>query len=542
MPTRNETGGSPSSELDVERMSCPTAESEQRNQTEELAARLVEEGKPQEALSLLLAALSQKETARLWNDWATVQYGCGDVSRAEAGYRRALELNGSDRQVAVNLGLLLFALGRLQEAMSLLEQHRATLTAQEKQTISELAEHWQANQVQIATASASTPAVSAAPHVDRDTGFEGDAFPLIESEGARRPKVSVLMPSYNHARYVAAAIQSIQAQTFQDFEIVVTDDGSQDGTADVVAAMNEPRLRLSRFPVNRGFSAAINDALRRSRGEYLTFLNSDDCFLPAKLELQVAFLDAHPEIGAVFAYPNIIDETGAVIAPESTYIGRIFEVPSRSQSEWLRHFFFYGNCLCQPTLMIRRKCHEIAGFYDERLAQLNDFEMWVRMLAAFPIHVMKEPLTSYRVLPHSGNMSALRVDSVIRHEWEFNLILRHYLSLPTEMFAQVFAPEVVALGLDVRENRRAVLGQICLATNLTRLHRFALEVLFDALPPQSDGSRMAAGVTHARYRRETGIKDVHNTLGTYKIAQLEHRLEELEAGSKAAQAAGANTE
>src|SRR5258708_6145009 len=114
------------------------------------------------------------------------------------------------------------------------------------------------------------------------------------------PRVSVFMPSYNHASYVATAIKSIQEQSFQDFEIVVTDDGSTDGTADIIAQLNEPRLRLHRYVANRGAVSATNDAIRRSTGDYLSLLNSDDVFLPHKLERQVAFLDANPTIGAVF--------------------------------------------------------------------------------------------------------------------------------------------------------------------------------------------------------------------------------------------------
>jgi glycosyltransferase involved in cell wall biosynthesis len=473
-------------------------------ETGALAFQLLQEGKPQEALELLVAALAKNETSDLWNDWATVQYVCGELAQAETGYGRALDLDCSYRQAAVNLGLLLFAQGRIQESMSFLERHGATLTLQEKQRLRQLIAYFQANPAQVTSPSVSRHPAQMAPH---------------------RPKVSVLIASFNHAAFVTAAIQSVQAQTFQDFEIVVTDDGSQDKTADVIAALNEPRLNLVRFPVNRGASAAMNDTVRRSRGQYLCILNSDDCFLPHKLERQVAFLDAHPEIGAVFAYPTLIDETGTPIDPNSTFVGRIFEVPNRSQSDWLRHFFFSFNCLFHPTIMIRRGCYEVTGIYDERLAQLPDFDMWIRLVAVFPIHIMAEPLTAYRVLPNGRNMCAPRPDSVVRTEWEETLVRRHYLSISTMMFALVFAPELAALGLNPLEDRRAVLGRICQATNSQMLHRFALELLYEALPSQSDGSRLPAGITYPEYIHETGNKDVYNTLAKYKIAALERRLE-----------------
>ena len=352
------------------------------------------------------------------------------------------------------------------------------------------------------------------------------------------PRVSIFVPSYNHASFVTATIQSVQAQTFQDFEIVVTDDGSQDGTPDIIASLHEPRLSLHRFSINRGACAATNDAVRRCQGEYLSLLNSDDCFLPHKLAKQVAFLDAHPEIGAVFAYPDYIDEDGVSVPASASFCGDIFKVPNRSQSEWLRQFFFAGNCLCHPTIMIRRCCYEQIGLYDERLAQLPDFDMWIRLVNSFPIHIMPEPLIKFRVLPNGRNMSALRVDSAIRSEWESALILLHYLSLSPQMFAQVFTPEIAALSLDMRENRMALLGRICLATNQLTLHRFGMELLHSALPPQGNGATMVCGVTHRALIHMTGDRDIYNVLAKYKIADLEQRLQRAEAGQQTVPTAG----
>ena len=103
-------------------------------------ARLIQEGKPQEAVKILAATIAQGETARLWNDWATAQSLCGDLVQAEAGYVRALALEGSYRQAAVNLGLLLFSLNRIEEATPLLERHKDTLTPKERQAIDEAAD------------------------------------------------------------------------------------------------------------------------------------------------------------------------------------------------------------------------------------------------------------------------------------------------------------------------------------------------------------------------------------------------------------------
>ena len=124
------------------------------------------------------------------------------------------------------------------------------------------------------------------------------------------PAVSVAIKSYNHADYVHESIASVLAQSFKDFEIVVTDDGSTDATADVIARFTDPRIRFERFERNRGISAAMNATTARARGEFVAILNSDDFALPGRLETQVAFLRAHPEIAAVFGRPRLVGERG----------------------------------------------------------------------------------------------------------------------------------------------------------------------------------------------------------------------------------------
>jgi glycosyltransferase involved in cell wall biosynthesis len=124
------------------------------------------------------------------------------------------------------------------------------------------------------------------------------------------PKVSVVIKSYNHAPYVRQSIQSILDQSFQDFEIVVTDDGSTDGTPDVVREFSDPRIRLDVFERNRGISNAMNATIARARGELIAILNSDDFALPNRIERQVAFLDANQETAAVFGLPRTVDEKG----------------------------------------------------------------------------------------------------------------------------------------------------------------------------------------------------------------------------------------
>src|SRR6185437_8398583 len=113
-------------------------------------------------------------------------------------------------------------------------------------------------------------------------------------------RVSVIVPAYNRGYIIAEALQSVFAQAFQDFELIVVDDGSKDDTAQVVSGFSEPRLRYVRHEQNRGYSAACNTGLREASGEYTGFLDSDDIWKPEMLSRDVSFLDRHPEADAVF--------------------------------------------------------------------------------------------------------------------------------------------------------------------------------------------------------------------------------------------------
>jgi glycosyltransferase involved in cell wall biosynthesis len=270
------------------------------------------------------------------------------------------------------------------------------------------------------------------------------------------PKVSVLVKAFNHAKYVRQTIDSVLAQSFQDFEIVVTDDGSTDGTLEVLRGFADPRIRLEAFEHNQGISAAMNATIARARGRYLAILNSDDWALPGRLQRQVSFLDAHPDISLLFGLPMAVDEVGEPTTPFND-----FEVPLSfpdfSRRSWLRYFFFHDNCLCAPTAMIRREAYDAVGAYDRRLTNMQDYDMWIRMLiAGRAIHVLAEPLTAFRIRDNNANMSAPRQDTNLRVAFEKTRILNHFAELDADVFDEVFGadaaePAGASVGLRLAE-------------------------------------------------------------------------------------------
>lgn len=326
----------------------------------------------------------------------------------------------------------------------------------------------------------------------------------------RSPRVSVIVASYNHASFIGEAIASALGQRYQDLEVVVTDDGSNDGTTDVVRGIADPRVRLEVFPENRGACVAMNRCIERSRGELIAVLNSDDAFEPDKLAQQVALLDARPDLGAVFARPLFVDERGGAFDDATHKDSRVFDVENRSRAEWLRHFFYLGNALCHPTLLIRRACYEAVGRYDPRLAQVPDLDMWIRLVGRFEIFVQPERVTRFRILDGQRNASAARPEVVARDEWERERLLRHFLDLPQELFREAFAADLARIGRGVDGDRRVQLAWLAMDAGGAFHRRFALALLFDALGETPDAQGLPSYRDFVRLTGDRGLSVAAN--------------------------------
>jgi glycosyltransferase involved in cell wall biosynthesis len=337
------------------------------------------------------------------------------------------------------------------------------------------------------------------------------------------PKVSVIMASYNHEAYVGQAVRSVLEQTCQDFEFVITDDGSTDRTAAEIAKFADSRIKFFPFPANRGQFAATNHCLRKASGEYIAVLNSDDAFVPEKLERQVEFLDDHPEVGAVFCQARIIDEQGRVLQGKAPFL---FE--NQSRFEWLNRFFYKDNRLCHPSVLIRRQCHEVVGGYDDRYAQLADYDLWIRLCLRYEIRIMPDELVAFRWLPRNANMSARRPDSIRRRSWEHRRILDNFLSIQDrDFFVRVF-PEAGKYADDAPEELLPfVLAQLALhARSRRQAHQaFAVDTIFRLLgdPKTAEALRHRFGFDYRDFIAMTGQYDIFNAFALRQVRSQQRK-------------------
>ncbi|MFP4573034.1 MAG: glycosyltransferase family 2 protein [Desulfobacterales bacterium] len=203
------------------------------------------------------------------------------------------------------------------------------------------------------------------------------------------PKVTVIIPCYNRERYIEKTVESVLSQTIQNIELIVVDDGCTDNSRQILEQYKDC-IRILEHPgrINKGQSAALNLGIVASRGEYVAFLDSDDLFAPEKIEKQVKFLEAHPEIGLVYANGHTIDENG-------TILHRIYGDNHHEESDPNRvlldcYFLLPNNSLVRKDVLLK------AGFFDESFRSAQDHDLAIRIAEITRIAYLDEPLFFYR--------------------------------------------------------------------------------------------------------------------------------------------------
>ena len=204
--------------------------------------------------------------------------------------------------------------------------------------------------------------------------------------------VSIIIPTYDRAWCLPQAVASVLEQTYRDFEVIIVDDGSGDDTAQIAAAWGATVRLLQQ--TNQGVSAARNRGIRASRGRLLAFLDSDDWWQPEKLARQVAFFDAHPD-AMICQTDEIWIRRGVRVNPKQRH---------RKPSGWIFEASL-ALCLVSPSaVMMRRELFDAVGLFDEELPACEDYDLWLRVSARYPVHLIEEPLVVKRG-GHSDQLS-----------------------------------------------------------------------------------------------------------------------------------------
>jgi glycosyltransferase involved in cell wall biosynthesis len=216
-----------------------------------------------------------------------------------------------------------------------------------------------------------------------------------------QPEISIILPAYNAEKYIAETISSLLSQTFENFELLILDDGSTDNTIAVIKNFNDSRIQLIENAQNLGLIRTLNKAAALCKGRYTARMDADDIALPNRLQLQKNYLDKNEKTAAIAGWIIFIDEAG-------TQTG-IWELDRKTNTApAIKKALLKENCVAHPTVMIRTEILQ-QYLYKENQQNIEDYDLWLRLTAAgLPLEKVQEPVLLYRVHNNSVTVSKLK--------------------------------------------------------------------------------------------------------------------------------------
>lgn len=206
----------------------------------------------------------------------------------------------------------------------------------------------------------------------------------VNNMNDKEPTVSIIIPTYNRAYLIERSIKSVLDQTYKDFEVIIVDDASTDNTEEIIRLFENNKIKYVKNETNKGANAARNTGLQLSKGKYVAFQDSDDEWLPTKLEKQINILiHSDPKIGVVYTGYYRIKNNVREYIPSSSIVQKEGDLHS---------VLLKKNFIGMPTVVIKKECFEKVGMFDERLPRLQDWEMWIRISKHYEFKFIDTPL------------------------------------------------------------------------------------------------------------------------------------------------------
>ena len=216
----------------------------------------------------------------------------------------------------------------------------------------------------------------------------------------KNPKISVCIPSYNHEKYIGKTIESILNQTYKNFEIIISDDNSKDNSENIIKSYKDQRINFYKNNTNIGPALNSNKFIELSNCDYILILPSDDILLKNALEIYLKEIENNNNADVLFCWCQTIDENDNEIDSYNMTIANQI----RDKNKLLNELFYEQNFLMGPGVFIKKKLFDLIGNYNENLLQVQDLELWVRILTSgYKINIVSEKLIKYRI--HNKNLS-----------------------------------------------------------------------------------------------------------------------------------------
>ncbi|WP_300705879.1 glycosyltransferase family 2 protein [uncultured Desulfovibrio sp.] len=289
------------------------------------------------------------------------------------------------------------------------------------------------------------------------------------------PQVSIALRTYNQENHIAKTVKSVLNQTFQDWELIIVDDNSPDGTIDELKKFQDDRIKIYKNEKNLGVIGNLNKVLSYCQGEYISILDGDDIYKKEKLDRQVNFLNSNQDYGAVFSFIDIkYNPQNKKSTDAFHYLNSRINKPCGSRAAMLKDFFFHDNYLAFPTEMFRR---QYLLEFPENLIALGDCNFHIKMLLQTKIKVLEEYLVEYDISDIDSHVSSWTCHDANKIEELF--VMDNFLLIDDiNLFKEIFFNEYEKYGELTKENIPYLLIRIALNSQKNFWARYALSRLF----------------------------------------------------------------
>lgn len=234
------------------------------------------------------------------------------------------------------------------------------------------------------------------------------------------PFFSVVVPAYNAAAYIEETLQSVLRQTYQNFEIIVVDDCSTDATGEIALALARQSPKIRYLPLaepSYGYPAVVrNTGIRAAKGDWICFLDADDVWRPEKLDRVAAAAAKRPE-AAIVHHDQVPFRDGTVWG--KGYLASLPNFSPQALSGFCFESHFLENGFCTSSVAVRKRVLERVGYFDETLRMAEDYDLWLRVTASYPVMFLNEELAYYRL--HETNMSG---NTIGLETWVFRVLAK----------------------------------------------------------------------------------------------------------------------
>lgn len=262
---------------------------------------------------------------------------------------------------------------------------------------------------------------------------------LLKTE-REEPLVSVIIPVYNGENFIESTIDSVLKQTYHNIEVIIVDDASTDSSREKISSYKDSRIKKIYLKENHHVCYCGNVGFENAMGKYIALIGHDDCWRLDKLEKQITFLEEHPSYGLCFTWVNVIDENNCCKNIENYNFYKLFCNDNFKKEYWSRKLILDDNCFCAPSACIRSEMLRQIGYYRYGLVQLQDYDLWLRVLGQTETYILQERLTFYRRFSQRGkNLSEINEKTLTRDAHERQWIHETCIKkMSVEDFATIF--------------------------------------------------------------------------------------------------------